>query len=110
MLRITQTRPHDHAPYDAPAGTIVAAHFEGFPSGFLQVRSLRRDACTRMQFVKVGQMAVLWIGFDEFVVPFEDSSISSQSHFSQLGTDGFRFMDQISVLFVKVFQIVGSLN
>ncbi len=55
-------------------------------------------------------MAVLWIGFDEFVVPFEDSSISSQSRFSQLGTDGFRFMDQISVLFVKVFQIVGSLN
>ena len=55
-------------------------------------------------------MAVLWIGFDEFVVPFEDSSISSQSRFSQLGTDGFRFTDQSAVLFVKVFQIVRSLN
>ena len=55
-------------------------------------------------------MAVLWIGFDEFVGPFEDSSISSQSHFSQLGTDGFRFQDQSTVLFVKVFQIVRSLN
>ena len=58
-----------------------------------------------MQFVKVGQMTVLWIGFDEFVVPFEDSSISSQSRFSQLGTDGFRFTDQSTVLFVKVFQM-----
>lgn len=55
-------------------------------------------------------MAVLWIGFDEFVVPFKDSSISSQSRFSQLGTDGFRFTDQSAVLFVKVFQIVRSLN
>ena len=110
VLRITQTRPHDHAPYDAPAGTIIATHFERFPSGFLQARSLRRDTCARMQFVKVGQMAVLWIGFDEFVVPLEDSSISSQSRFSQLGTDGFRFQDQSTVLFVKVFQIVRSLN
>lgn len=39
-----QAGPHDHAPDDAPARTVVATYFKGFPRGLLQTWGLRCDA------------------------------------------------------------------
>lgn len=49
---------------------------------------------------------MMGIGFDEFIVPLEDSAIRTYLRFSQLRANMFRFLNQIPVLFAEGFHIL----